>query len=144
MDHDGGYIEIRSIHPQGASTTSHWLRYEDDVLVTDDSEGETREIQCRIALAYQVEAIQNPGKQKSKWKVIPLENGQVSIYFPAEKEKANLKFHIHAPFASTVARDSIRDCYANDQLRDHIAALVVRSVHDLKKRNMLNVSFLAT
>ena len=47
--------------------------------------------------------------KEQKWKIKPLDQGQVCIYFPAEKETSNLRFSWPscAPFASTVARDSI-------------------------------------
>ena len=69
--------------------------------------------------------------------------GQVSIYFPAEKETSKLRFHIHAPFASTVARDSVRDCNDNEQLRDHLAELIVESLTMIRDQGMLTMSFLA-
>ena len=82
--------------------------------------------------------------KNGNWKIIPLDPGQVSIYFPAVKEPCNLRFHIHAPFASTVARDSVRDCPANDELRDHIADLVAESMHSIRDQGLLDVRFLAT
>lgn len=76
------------------------------------------------------------------WKIIPVE-GQVSIYFPAEKEESKLHFHIHAPFASTVARAEVRDCDANKELRDHLGQLVVDSLPIIRDMGMLTPSFLA-
>ncbi|MYE90547.1 hypothetical protein F4X33_16305 [Candidatus Poribacteria bacterium] len=70
--------------------------------------------------------------------------GKVSIYFPAEKETSNLRFHLHAPFASTVARDSVRECEANDALRDHLADLVSESMTAIRDQGLLTVGFLAT
>ena len=54
------------------------------------------------------------------------------------------RFHIHAPFASTVARDSVQDCQANDELRDRIADLVAESMHSIRDQGLLDVRFLAT
>jgi hypothetical protein len=53
----------------------------------------------------------------------------VSIYFPAAKETSNLRFHIHAPFASTVARDSVRETPENDQLLADIGDLIAPEPH---------------
>ena len=84
-------------------------------------------------------------KTKSgNWKIVPLNPGQVCIHFPAIKELSKLRFHIHARFASTVARDSVRDCPANDDLRDHIADLVAESMHSIRDQGLLDVKFLAT
>lgn len=136
IDHKNGRIEIHTQHPHSDNTISHWLHFYKDVDVTDD-EGESKT--CRIAIAYQLE--QN--KEKS-WKIVPVtDGGQVSIYFPAEKEPFNLHFHLHAPFASTVARDSVRDCPENDALRDYIAGLIVESLTAIRDQGLLNMSFLA-
>ena len=66
------------------------------------------------------------------------------IYFPAEKETSNLRFHLHAPFASTVARDSIRKSRANDELRDHLASLINESMSSIRDQGLLTTDFLAT
>jgi len=140
VDHEGGRIEIRARHPDGKDTISHWLRIQKDVAVIDeDSKTKT----CRIAVAYSLVEEEDSRKRHPGWKIVPLDHGQVSIYFPADKETSNLRFHIHAPFASTVARDSVRDCEANRQLRDRIAELVVESLADIRDRGMLAMSFLA-
>ena len=84
-------------------------------------------------------------KSKSgNWKIVPLNPGQVCIYFPAIKEPCNLRFHIHAPFASTIARDSVRECPANEELRNRIADLVAESMHAIRDQGLLDVRFLAT
>ena len=139
IEHKNGHIEIHAFHPGGEKTVSHWLRYQKDVDVVDE-DGKTKI--CRIAIAY---SLQQEDKKKNhpEWKIVPLDHGQVSIYFPAEKETSSLRFHIHAPFASTVARDSVRDCEANRQLRNCIAGLVVDSLTDIRDRGMLTMGFLA-
>jgi hypothetical protein len=140
VDHEGGRIEIRARHPGGTDTVSHWLRFQKDVEIADE-DGTTKT--CRIAIAYSLAEENDRKRGYAEWKIAPLEHGQVSIYFPAEKETSNLRFHIHAPFASTVARDSVRDCEANRQLRDRIAELVVESLADIRDRGMLTMNFLA-
>ena len=140
VDHEGGRIEIRARHPGGKDTVSHWLRFQKDVEVIDE-DGKTKT--CRIAIAYSLVEEEDSRKRHPGWKIVPLDHGQVSIYFPAEKETSNLRFHIHAPFASTVARDSVRDCEANRQLRDCIADLVVESLTNIRDRRMLTMGFLA-
>lgn len=140
IDHEGGHIEIRSIHPGGNDTISHWLRFQKDVEVVDE-DGKPKT--CRVAIAYNLVKEEDKKKRRSPWKIVPLDHGQVSIYFPAEKETSNLRFHLHAPFASTVARDSVRDCKANHQLRDHLADLVVESLSSICDQGMLTVDFLS-
>ncbi|WP_304039397.1 sacsin N-terminal ATP-binding-like domain-containing protein [Desulfovibrio piger] len=131
-----GRIEIHTRYPNGKVDVSYWLRYQKMVNV-DDEEGHKK---CQIAIAYALKAEDSSDGQS--WKIIPID-GQVSIYFPATKEVSHLKFHIHAPFASTVARDSVRDCQENRQLRNAIAGLVVDSLFDIRDKGMLTMSFLA-
>ncbi|MDE0686254.1 MAG: hypothetical protein OXI63_25285 [Candidatus Poribacteria bacterium] len=130
-------IEISVQRPENLAPDSvHYLRFEKVVDVNDEDEGNLKS--CRIAVAFGMER----GKEQ-KWKIKPLDKGQVCIYFPAEKEASNLRFHLHAPFASTVARDSIRDCPANDELRDHIADLVTESMFAIRSQGLLDVAFLS-
>jgi hypothetical protein len=110
VDHEPGHIEIISEFHGREETRSHWLRYQKEVEITDE-DGTMK--QCRVAIAFRLEPNDKKDKENVEWKIVPLDEGQVSIYFPAEKETSKLKFHIHAPFASTVARDSVRDCDAN-------------------------------
>ena len=131
MEKDGNRIEISVRRPENLTPDSfHYLRFEKVVDVELES--------CRIAVAFGMER----GK-KQKWKIKPLDKGQVCIYFPAENEPSNLRFHLHAPFASTVARNSIRDCPANDELRDHLADLVAESMFAIRDQGLLDVAFLA-
>ena len=139
ISHEDRRIEIRAEKPNGDNTISNWMCFQKDVFI-DDEEGKSKN--CRIAIAYSlVKAVDKKGN--STWKIVPLDHGQVSIYFTADKETSNLRFHLHAPFASTVARDSVRDSQANDQLRDQIAKLVVESLTDIRDQGLLTVDFLA-
>lgn len=136
-------IEIFVKQPgvNGEPLPSDYLRFQKTVKVKDE-DGEPKE--CRIAVAFKLEKHENPdASDLPTWKIVPLAWGQVSIYFPAEKETSNLRFHIHAPFASTVARDSVRDCPANDALRGHIADLVAESMTSIRDQGLLTVDFLA-
>lgn len=139
IDHNDGHIEIHAFHPGGKKLISHWLRYQKDIVLEDES-GKTKT--CRVAIAFSLQHEDNK-KNDHKWEITPLDHGQVSIYFPAEKETSGLRFHIHAPFASTVARDSVRDCEANLRLRDAIAKLAVESLSDIRDRGLLTMRFLS-
>ena len=137
IEKDRDRIEISVRRPESLALDSvHYLRFEKVVEVNDEAENDLKS--CRIAVAFGMEK-----DKKQKWKIKPLNKGQVCIYFPAEKETSNLRFHLHAPFASTVARDSIRDCPANDELRDHLADLVAESMFAIHDQGLLDVAFLA-
>ena len=130
-------IEILVQHPEESEPVSvPYLLFEQEVNVRDE-EGKLK--RCRIAIAFGLEKT-----QREEWQVKLLNKGQVCIYFPAEKEPYNLRFHLHAPFASTVARDSVRDCEANDNLRDQLAILIAESMTTIRDQGLLNVGFLAT
>ncbi|MXX23914.1 MAG: hypothetical protein F4Z82_00505, partial [Caldilineaceae bacterium SB0668_bin_21] len=123
-------IEILVQHPEKSEPVSvPYLLFEKEVDVTDEDGNLKR---CRIAIAFGLEKT-----QKEEWQVKPVKNGQVCIYFPAEKETSNLRFHLHAPFASTVARDSVRECEANDSLRVQLAALVAESMTIIREQGLL-------
>ena len=129
---DENRIEIYVTRPTDqVSELNQYLRFTKEVDVQDE-DGQLK--RCRIAVAF--------GTEKSR-KIMPLNQGQVCIYFPAVKETSKLRFHLHAPFASTVARDSVRDCSANDELRDHLAELIAESMHTIRDQGLLDVEFLA-
>ena len=134
---DGNRIEISVKHPENRLPKStHYLRFTKNVNVQDESD---KPKCCQIAIAFGMDT-----SKSGNWKIISLNPGQVCIYFPAVKEPCNLRFHIHAPFASTVARDSVRECPANDELRNRIADLVAESMHAIRDQGLLDVKFLAT
>lgn len=133
---DRNRIEILVQRPEESEPVSvPYLLFEKEVNVNDEDGKLNR---CRIAIAFGLEKT-----QKEEWQVKLLRKGQVCIYFPAEKETSNLRFHLHAPFASTVARDSVRHCEANDDLRDHLATLIAESMTIIRDQGLLNVGFLA-
>lgn len=118
-----------------APIANTFLRFGKEVFVHDDG-GSLKS--WRIAIAYGLERAQG-----QEWKIRLLDRGRTCIFFPAVKEQSNLKFHLHAPFASTVARDSVRDCEANDQLRDHLSELIAESMTTIREQKMLTVDSLA-
>ena len=65
--------------------------------------------------------------------------GKVCIFFPTD-QKSDLRFHINAPFASTVARDNIRYCDENDKLIEALANLCVESLYYFRGVKMLDYS----
>ena len=134
---DENRIEIYVTRPgNSVPDVIQYLRFTKDVEIQDE---DSQLKCCRIAVAFGIDKSEDGG-----WKITPLSPGQVCIYFPATKETSNLRFHLHAPFASTVARDSVRDCSANDELRDHLSNLVAESMHAIRDRKWLDVEFLAT
>jgi hypothetical protein len=143
--------EIRVQQPNELTTKSSWfIKFDKEVHIEDDEENSNKQKNNkRIAVAFGLSGIEsqdNTHKKKSieqaEWTLAPMK-GRVCIYFPAEKEKSDLLFHIHAPFASTVARDSVRDCPENNTIRDLLADLLADSIHMIRDKKLLNVRSLA-
>ncbi len=145
-------IGILVQHPEDLDpAAAFFLRFSKTVNVKD----EDNELKpCRISVALGLESkleedARTTGQTQDQqaamqWKIKPFEPALVCIYFPAEKETSNLRLHLHAPFASTVARDSIRKSRANDELRDHLASLINESMSSIRDQGLLTVDFLAT
>lgn len=110
---------------------TEWLKYAESIEIIDDQKNHKN---LNISLAYSLI------KEGNKYKIVPID-GKVFIYFPAEKEYSGLRFHINAPFASTVARDSVRDCEDNRKLMKKISKLVTKSIASIKELGLLNVDF---
>ena len=115
------------IHNTKSNSTSHWLKYKKYLNTSN---------KLYVAIAYALKK-----NEKDIFEIIPTD-GTVSIFFPAEKETSKLKFHIHAPFMSTVARDSIKNLPENTALIHDIAILTAESFFDIKNKGMLNIDFL--
>ena len=133
----GEHIQVSVRKPGSKVRHSHWLRYRSTVKIVD---GATRK-DCTVAVAFGLEESEGRTK-KLTWRVAPQSPGRVCIYFPADKETSNLRFHMHAPFASTVARDSVRDSPGNDKLLAALATLAAESMEDIRDRGMLTVAAL--
>jgi len=114
------FIEINN----SQKGTSHWLVFRDQVEFNDQP--------LTVSVAYSY------NKEKN---VIEPIRGDVSIFFPAKKETSKLKFHIDAPFSSTVARDSIVESSENDHIMKNIANLCSESIHKIKDQGLLSMSF---
>lgn len=117
------------------NTPSSWLRFRqfftidenENIIKTDDTTSN-----LFVSLAFLI-------KDEKLIPVEPNDNGygQVSIYFPADKETSGLRFHIHAPFSSTVARSDINDQPINKKLISLLAELFANSILEVKSLGLL-------
>ena len=130
-DTEGNRIVVSS-GSNSSLSRSEYLRYVKEVEITSNR-GKTKTLP--IGIAYRID----PGGSE----VLPMDDARTFIYFPADKERSNLKFHINAPFSATVARDGIRDCEDNAKLMRQVAELVVESLEDIKRRGLISTSFYA-
>lgn len=128
-------------------TDSKWLR-----LVGDSSMAHPAHAALKVAAAFELEeeVVEQTRRGKDRGtrrelirRVVPVDSGEVCIYFPAVKEESGLRFHIHAPFASTVARDSVRDDPNNTQLIADIGRLIAGHLPALRDDGLITDTLLA-
>lgn len=108
-----------------------WLRFDESL---PDNEG------LFVSIAFRLVKIEDTERFEIDANV---DKGDVSIFFPAEKEVSGLRFFLHAPFVSTVARDSIQNRSENVKLRNLLVKLLIESLPKVKELNLLDVNFLA-
>ena len=135
---DNGNRRVTVIYKKPNESKEHrsrWLRFDRMVDITDD-QGNPKTLPTAIAFSLEY------NEKNKKDYIAPVKGGgRTFIYFPAEKEHSGLRFHINAPFASTVARDSVRDCVDNRNLIKAISQLVNDSLPEIKAQGLMNHSF---
>jgi hypothetical protein len=130
---DEHVVEIESAHEEDGP--SYWYRIAGDVMVDG--------VSYPAAAAFALEPHASKQKEPKGYAVQPVD-GQVFIYFPAIKEASGLKFHVHAPFASTVARDSVRNDPGNDALVEGIAELITEALPRMRDAGLITDGLLRT
>ncbi|MCA0329712.1 MAG: hypothetical protein LCI03_07380 [Actinobacteria bacterium] len=149
----GDGIAVVREGPAGAGV-EHWLRLADQVEMTPEGADQPKLIP--IAAAFRLEPAEDGSADKQpatsgdggppvRLRVAALEDGdaRVAIFFPAVKERSGLRFHIHAGFASTVARDSVTDHPDNTVLVEAIGAMLAKRLPGLLRQGLLTDELLA-
>ena len=126
--------------PDEKKDFSYWLRFTE--LVEAQST-------FFVAVAYKLgfvnkdECIYDEEQPLSEQMKIVETDGRLYIFFPAEKEDTHLRFHLHGPYASTVARDSVPSKNTDNQaLLAKTAKLVASSLSKVKELRLLTRDFL--
>ena len=141
-DHkDGKVIElIRQKTGDKIRYATWWLRFE---------KPSTNKPSLLVSIAYRLEQpsqkYQIFDEKKSiveQFKVTSTE-GKLFVFFPADSETTKLKFHVHAPFAATVARDRIPPNPENKDLFEDIVNLTVSSLSEIRELGLLGQDFLS-
>lgn len=119
--------------------TETFLRYFKKTSVEENGASRDIEIACAFSIV--------DGEKKSAKHVNALLKdgspcGKVYTFFPCTKEKSNLCFHVHAPFALTVSRETLREENANTEIIDKLGKLLCDAVEDLKVRGMVDMELL--
>ncbi len=125
-------LRVYSVESDSAGQSIRWVR-----LSAPCKEAP----QQSVSIAFRLEA-KKINKNQYSLQIVETD-GSLCIFFPADKETTNLRFHIHAPFVSTVARDSI-PCTNHDNisLRDQLVQLLVDSLPTLRDEGLLSTDFL--
>lgn len=77
-----------------------------------------------------------------RFRIVPAERGSVAVFFTAEKETSNLRFHLHAPFIPELSRASIKEHARNEVLIGRLAELVAKSLPTIRDLGLLDREFL--
>jgi len=136
------HINITITKNEKEIKNDHYLRFSKEIKIEE---------RCsqNVSIAYKLEFLKNIIKYDKRneffkqFKIIPVNPGLVSVFFPAEKETSGLRFHVNAPFIPELSRASIKDTAANEPLFGEIAEVAAQSLHSIKKLGLLNVDFLA-
>jgi hypothetical protein len=142
VPHTENHIEVLKEANGKTTASSHYLRF------TKPVKGPEEKSQLKVATAFALEflpdvkSIDQHVPMAKQLRVVPV-NGQVAVFFPAEKETSNLRFHLHAPFVPELSRASIKDTPANQPLFDQIAELCADALHELKRLGLLTVQSVA-
>lgn len=118
--------------------TAHWLRFS---APTPKRLSPGHE----VAVAFRVELLEasDSGKPSQRLNVVPLADGATCVYFPAASERSGLKFHVHAPFASTVSRETILTDDGNAELVECLGRVIEGVLPELRDLGLINEGLLA-
>ena len=142
IPHTENHIEVLKETNGATTASSHFLRFMNPV------EGLTKQSQQKVAVAFALEFLpdvkafdQNVPIAK-QMKISPVQ-GEVAVFFPAEKETSGLRFHLHAPFVPELSRASIKDTPVNEPLFQQLAGLAANSLHEIRGYGLLTADFLS-
>lgn len=126
-ENEPGVFTIETESPEEKKTSS-WIRLQEMRDFTDEH-GNKKKLPLAVAFSLK-------GTDRQSMRIVPT-HGRTFIYFPTEKESNGLRFHVNAPFASTVARDSVRSCTENSGLMDDLSEFVADSIEIVRDMGML-------
>ena len=143
---NGNMTVLQRLEDSGKSVESRYLKFEKTVETFTLEDG-SNSGPLTIGIAYrlrQKEGLREPVSEcpSERYAIVPTTNRNVFVFFPAEKETSGLRFCIHAPFASTAARDSVRDTNDNRRIVFLLVELLAESLFRLKDEGFLSTEFL--
>ena len=149
-EHSPSHIEVLKQVEGRDIQSSHWLRFSAAVADAHQFSAPVEGIEKQaVAIAFELAF---RGDQKTfdpkrsvadQLRIVPAERGQVSVFFPAEKEVSGLRFNLHAPFITELSRASLKDTKENLPLFQQLARLSAQALHRIKELGLLSSDFLA-
>lgn len=137
--HTEHHLEIvRNINGSTRSS-SHFLKFD---TPTEQSANRKVAIAFDLSLTNSTTHYDSTLPLSNQLRIVAAKPGNVSVYFPAEKENSGLRFHVHAPFVPELSRASIKETPANAPLFRQIAELTANSLQEIKGLDLLTVDFL--
>lgn len=140
-------VELLKLTGEGEETSNRYLLFSKVVEAMPLEDGSVSG-PMSVGIGYRLKE-RNNGKTDSalklsdRYEIAPVERRNVYVFFPAEKETSGLRFCLHAPFASTAARDSICDTVDNRNLMGIVSGLQVDSLTYLRDGGFLTTDFLS-
>lgn len=140
--HSENHIEVLKETNGAKTASSHYLRF------TRPVEGLAKQTQHKVAVAFALEFLPDFKSFDlnlpiaKQMRISPVQ-GEVAVFFPAEKETSGLRFHLHAPFVPDMSRASIKDTPTNKPLFEQLAGLAAISLHEIRDFGLLMADFLA-
>jgi hypothetical protein len=139
IKHSEHHFENLKNTESDATTSTHFLKFDQAV------KGLSRQVvSVAFALDFLPKCTAFDGKipLAQQLKIVPAE-GNVAVFFPAEKETSGLRFHLHAPFVPELSRASIKETPVNRPLFLQLASLAAKSLHEIRDLSLLTGDFLA-
>jgi hypothetical protein len=114
------------------------------LLFKERASGMSQDIGIAYPLQFKGKSLvyENSIALSDQLEIDPEQDGQVCIYFPAEKEMSGLRFHVNAPFIPELSRASVKESPANTVLYQQLAVLSASSLHHIKELGLLSTAFL--
>ena len=136
ISHGSEIVEIvRKNHVGGQNDSSLWLRFEEPAKLFT---ARTVAIACRLEFRSAQTMLLDERTLSQQVKIADTD-GKLHVFFPTEKEQTGLRFHLHGPYSTTVARDSIPTHNPeNRALLAQTAGLIARSLERIRDLGLLD------
>jgi hypothetical protein len=139
LPHSPHHVEILHQIDGSPASSQHFLRFNEPV---QDLSRQSVSVAYPLRFLAEQNGFDKAKPLNKQMRIVPAEIGQVSVFFPAEKESSGLRFHLHAPFVPELSRASVKETPANSPLFNQLAHLCARSLHDIRDLGLLNAETL--